>query len=147
MKQLEIQKHILSLSGTSLKKFISEMHDIPMLTIEEEQELIHRIRKGGIEAEQACEVLAKSYLRYIAAVAKEYEHQDIPVPKLLSYGITGLIRSAEKYDETRGFKFLSYTIWWIRQAMQNAIIHRSRAGLSLPALQQERKSLPVPRPI
>lgn len=126
MKQLEIQKHILSLSGTSLGEFLSELRNFPMLTIEEELVLIHRIRKGGIEAELASEALAKSYLRYIEAAAKEHEHQGVSLPELLSHGITGLIRSTEKYDETRGFRFLSYTIWWIRQAMQNAITRRNR---------------------
>ena len=126
MKQLEIQKHILSLSGTSLETYLSELSHFPMLTIEEELELIHRIRKDDVESERAREGLAKSYLRFIKAAAKEYECQGITLPELLSHGITGLIRSTEKYDETRGFTFLSYSIWWIRQAMQNAIAGLNR---------------------
>lgn len=126
MKQLEIQKQIQSLAGESLKEYLTELSKTPFLTIDEEHQLIHWIRKGGVESEKAGEVLAKSYLRFIVAVAKEYEHKGISLPVLLSHGITGLIRSAEKYDETRGFTFLSYTIWWIRQAMQNTLSRRSR---------------------
>ena len=97
---------------------------IPLLTIDEEIELIRRIRKGGSEAEQAKEVLVKTNLRYIYSVAKVSENPYLSIQKLLVIGITGLLRAARKFDETRGFRFISYAVWWIRQSMLNAILKR-----------------------
>ena len=124
MMQLELKKHIASLSSEEFEGFLSNMKMMTLLTSEEELELIHRIRKGGNEAEQAKEVLAKSYLRFIYSVAKKYKHLSLSIQELLVSGITGLIRAAQKFDETRGFKFTSYAIWWIRQSMLNAIQKR-----------------------
>ena len=125
MMQIELQKHIASLSSEKFEGFLSNINMIPLLTIDEEIELIHRIRKGGSEAEQAKEVLVKTNLRYIYSVAKVYENPYLSIQKLLVIGITGLIRAARKFDETRGFRFISYAVWWIRQSMLNAIHKRS----------------------
>lgn len=122
MKQLELQKHIASLTNEEFVAFLSELNMITLLTIEEELELIHRIRKGGSEAEQAKEVLAKSHLRFIYSVAKKYKHLSLSLQELLVSGITGLIKASEKFDETRGFKFTSYAVWWIRQSMFKSIM-------------------------
>ena len=97
---------------------------IPLLTIDEEIELIRRIRKGGSVAERAMELLVKTNLRYIYSVAKGYENPYLSIQELLVIGITGIIRAAGKFDETRGFSFISYAIWWIRQSMLNAILKR-----------------------
>ncbi|MCQ2222597.1 MAG: sigma-70 family RNA polymerase sigma factor, partial [Bacteroidaceae bacterium] len=120
MKQLEIQKHIASLTNEELEAFILELNMITLLTIEEELELIHRIRKGGSEADQAKEMLVRSYLRFIYSVAKKYKR--LSLQELLVSGITGLIKAADRYDETRGFKFISYAVWWIRQSMLKSIV-------------------------
>lgn len=122
MKQLEIQKHIASLTNEELEAFILELNMITLLTIEEELELIHRIRKGGSEADQAKEMLVRSYLRFIYSVAKKYKRLSLSLQELLVSGITGLIKAAERYDETRGFKFISYAVWWIRQSMLKSIV-------------------------
>ena len=103
MKQLELQKHIASLTNDEFEAFLSELNMIILLTIEEELEMIHRIRKGGSEAEQAKELLAKSYLRFIYSVAKKYMHLSLSLQELLFSGISGLIKASEKFDETRGF--------------------------------------------
>ena len=124
MMQIELQKHIASLSSEEFEGFLSNINMIPLLTIDEEIELIRRIRKGGSVAEQAKEVLVKINLRYIYSVAKEYENPYLSIQKLLVIGITGLIRAARKFDETRGFRFISYAVWWIRQSMLNAILKR-----------------------
>lgn len=110
MMQLELQKHIAGLSNEEFEGFLSNMKMITLLTIEEELELIHRIRKGGNEAEQAKELLAKSYLRFVYSVAKTYKHLSLSIQELLVSGITGLIRAAQKFDETLGFKFTSYAV-------------------------------------
>lgn len=122
MKQLEIQKHITSLSSEEFSEFRSTLNKITLLTIDEELELIRRIRNGGIEAERAKEVLANSYLRFIYSVANLFKDQGLSLQELMASGITGLIRAAEKYDETRGFKFASYAIWWIRENILNSIV-------------------------
>lgn len=122
MKQLEIQKHIASLTNEELEAFILELNMITLLTIEEEQELIHRIRKGGSEADQAKEMLVRSYLRFIYSVAKKYKRLSLSLQELLVSGITGLIKAAERYDETRGFKFISYAVWRIRQSILKSIV-------------------------
>lgn len=125
MMQIELQKHIASLSSEEFEGFLSNIKMIPLLTIEEEIELIRRIRKGGSEAERAKELLVKTNLRYIYSVAKVYENPHLCIQKLLVIGITGLIRATGKFDETRGVPFISYAIWWIRQSMLNAIHKRS----------------------
>ena len=124
MKQLEVQKHIASLTSEEFDVFLSKLKMITLLTIEEELELIRRIRKGGSEAERAKEMLAKSYLRFIYSVASHYKNQSLSIQELLVSGITGLIKATEQFDETRGFKFTSYAIWWIRQSMLQSIVER-----------------------
>lgn len=122
MKQLEIQKYISSLTNEEFNVFLSKLNMITLLTIEKELELIHRIRKGGIEVEQAKEMMAKSYLRFIYSVAKQYQHLCLTLQELIVCGITGLIKATERFDETRGFKFTSYAIWWIRQSILQSIV-------------------------
>lgn len=124
MEQLEIQQFIKSLSVEAFDKFLSELPMNTILTIDEEMELIHLIRKGGESAERAKEMLAKSYLRFVYSVAKIYKDHSLSIQELLVSGITGLIRATAKYDETRGFKFMSYAVWWIRQNMINDIHKR-----------------------
>ena len=130
MMQIELQKHIASLSSEEFEGFLSNINMIPLLTIDEEIELIRRIRKGGSEAEQAKEVLVKTNLRYIYSVAKVYENPYLSIQKLLVIGITGLIRAARKFDETRGFRFISYAVWWIIERMLNAILKRRKEDKS-----------------
>ena len=124
MKQLELQQHIASLSTEEFDTFLSELPKNDLFTIDEEMELIYRIRKGGEIAESAKEMLAKSYLRFIYSVAKLYQGQSLSIQELLVSGISGLIKAIVKYDETRGFKFMSYSVWWIRQQMINDIHKR-----------------------
>lgn len=118
---LEIQNYIIGLSEGDFGKFLSKVKLTPLLTIEEELELIHHIRQGGEVAACAREQLARFYLRFIVAVAKQHQYSGLSIQNLVVSGITGLERAAEKYDETRGFKFLSYAYWWILQSMQNTI--------------------------
>lgn len=122
---LEIQKHIAGLSSEEFSEFRSSLDTITLLTIDEELELIRRIRNGGNAAEQAKEVLATSYLRLIYSAANLYKHLNLSLQDLMVSGITGLIRATGKYDETRGFKFASYAIWWIRQSMLIACRQKS----------------------
>lgn len=128
MKQLEIQKHITSLSSEEFSEFRSTLNMITLLTIDEELELIRRIRNGGNEAERAKEVLANSYLRFIYSVANQFKDQGLSLQELIVSGITGLIGAAEKYDETRGFKFASYAIWWIRESILKSIVKQKTSS-------------------
>lgn len=124
MKQLELQQHIASLSAEEFNAFLTELPKNPLLTIDEEMELIRHIRKGGECGETAKEMLAKSYLRFIYSVAKTFKGQGLSVQELIVSGITGLIKATSRYDESRGFKFMSYSVWWIRQMMLNDIQER-----------------------
>ena len=121
MEQIELQKHIANLTSEEFHTFISELGMIPLISIDEELELVHRIRKGGADGAQAKELLATSNLRYIYSVAKQHEHHGLSLQDLFVCGITGLLKATEKYDETQGFKFLSYAIWWIRESMLHTI--------------------------
>ena len=97
-----------------------------LITVEEEVELAAKIRKGGIEGRKALEKLTRANLRFVVSVAKQYQNQGLSLPDLINEGNLGLIKAAEKFDETRGFKFISYAVWWIRQSILQAIAEQSR---------------------
>lgn len=123
MRQLKITKSITSRDSQSLDKYLQEIGREQLLTVEEEVELSQRIRKGD---RQALELLVKSNLRFVVSVAKQYQNQGLSLPDLINEGNVGLIKAAEKFDETRGFKFISYAVWWIRQTILQALAEQSR---------------------
>ena len=126
MRQLKIQKSITNRSSEALDKYLVEIGRAPLITIDEEIELAQLIRKGGPAAERAKEKLVVSNLRFVVSVAKQYQHQGLSLTDLIDEGNIGLIRAADKFDETRGFKFISYAVWWIRQSILQAIAEQSR---------------------
>lgn len=126
MRQLKIQKSITNRSSEALDKYLVEIGRVPMITVDEEIELAQKIRKGGREGERAKEKLVKANLRFVVSVAKQYQHQGLGLTDLIDEGNIGLVKAAEKFDETRGFKFISYAVWWIRQSILQAIAEQSR---------------------
>ena len=126
MRQLKIQKSITNRSSEALDKYLVEIGREPLVNIEEEIELAQAIRKGGPEGERAKEKLVKANLRFVVSVAKQYQHQGLSLTDLIDEGNIGLVKAAEKFDETRGFKFISYAVWWIRQSILQAIAEQSR---------------------
>ena len=123
MRQLKITKSITNRESEALEKYLSEIGKEELLSADEEVELAQRIRKGD---KKALEKLTKSNLRFVVSVAKQYQNQGLSLPDLINEGNVGLIKAAEKYDETRGFKFISYAVWWIRQSILQAIAEQSR---------------------
>ena len=123
MRQLKITKSITNRESEALEKYLSEIGKEELLSAEEEVELAQRIRKGD---KKALEKLTKSNLRFVVSVAKQYQNQGLSLPDLINEGNVGLIKAAEKYDETRGFKFISYAVWWIRQSILQVIAEQSR---------------------
>lgn len=123
MRQLKITKSITNRESASLDKYLQEIAREGLITIEEEVELAQRIRKGD---RIALEKLTKANLRFVVSVAKQYQNQGLTLPDLINEGNLGLIKAAEKFDETRGFKFISYAVWWIRQAILQALAEQSR---------------------
>ena len=117
------RKSITSRDSQSLDKYLQEIGREQLLTVEEEVELSQRIRKGD---RQALDILVKSNLRFVVSVAKQYQNQGLSLPDLINEGNVGLIKAAEKFDETRGFKFISYAVWWIRQTILQALAEQSR---------------------
>lgn len=126
MRQLKIQKSITNRASEALDKYLVEIGRAPMVTIEEEIELTQAIKRGGRDAERAKEKLVTANLRFVVSVAKQYQHQGLTLTDLIDEGNIGLIKAAEKFDETRGFKFISYAVWWIRQSILQAIAEQSR---------------------
>ena len=126
MRQLKIQKSITNRASEALDKYLVEIGRAPMVTIEEEIELAQAIKRGGRDAEHAKEKLVTANLRFVVSVAKQYQHQGLTLTDLIDEGNIGLIKAAEKFDETRGFKFISYAVWWIRQSILQAIAEQSR---------------------
>ena len=126
MRQLKIQKSITNRSSEALDRYLVEIGRVPMINVEEEIELAQAIRKGGKEGERAKEKLVKANLRFVVSVAKQYQHQGLSLTDLIDEGNIGLVKAAEKFDETRGFKFISYAVWWIRQSILQAIAEQSR---------------------
>ena len=123
MRQLKISKSITNRESASLDKYLQEIGHEELLTTDEEVELAQRIRKGD---KRALERLTKANLRFVVSVAKQYQNQGLSLPDLINEGNVGLIKAAEKFDETRGFKFISYAVCWIRQSILQAIAEQSR---------------------
>jgi RNA polymerase primary sigma factor len=123
MRQLKITKSITNRESESLEKYLQEIGKEEMISVEEEVELAQQIRKGD---RKALERLTKANLRFVVSVAKQYQNQGLSLPDLINEGNVGLIKAAEKFDETRGFKFISYAVWWIRQSILQAIAEQSR---------------------
>ena len=123
MRQLKITKSITSRDSASLDKYLQEIGPEALLPVEEEVELSQRIRKGD---RRALDKLVRANLRFVVSVAKQYQNQGLSLPDLINEGNVGLIKAAEKFDETRGFKFISYAVWWIRQTILQALAEQSR---------------------
>ena len=126
MRQLKIQKSITNRSSEALDKYLVEIGRAPLISIDEEIELAQKIKKGGPEGERAKDKLVTANLRFVVSVAKQYQHQGLTLTDLIDEGNIGLIKAAQKFDETRGFKFISYAVWWIRQSILQAIAEQSR---------------------
>ncbi|MCD4792112.1 MAG: RNA polymerase sigma factor RpoD/SigA [Bacteroidales bacterium] len=123
MRQLKITKSITNRESASLDKYLQEIGRYDLISVEEEVELAQRIKKGD---QSAIEKLTRANLRFVVSVAKQYQNQGLSLPDLINEGNLGLIKAAEKFDETRGFKFISYAVWWIRQSIMQAINEQSR---------------------
>ncbi len=123
MRQLKITKSITNRESASLDKYLQEIGKYELISVEEEVELAQRIKKGD---RAAIEKLTRANLRFVVSVAKQYQNQGLSLPDLINEGNLGLIKAAEKFDETRGFKFISYAVWWIRQSIMQAINEQSR---------------------
>ena len=123
MRQLKITQSITNRESASLDKYLQEIGREELVTVEEEVELAQRIRKGD---RKALEKLTRANLRFVVSVAKQYQNHGLSLPDLINEGNLGLIKAAEKFDETRGFKFISYAVWWIRQSILQAIAEQSR---------------------
>ncbi len=123
MRQLKITKSITNRESESLEKYLLEIGKEELISVEEEVQLAQRIKKGD---RIALEKLVKANLRFVVSVAKQYQHQGLSLPDLINEGNVGLIKAAEKFDETKGFKFISYAVWWIRQSILQAIAEQSR---------------------
>lgn len=123
MRQLKINKSITNRESASLDKYLQEIGREELITVDEEVELAQRIKRGD---RKALERLTKANLRFVVSVAKQYQNQGLSLPDLINEGNVGLIKAAEKFDETRGFKFISYAVWWIRQSILQAIAEQSR---------------------
>lgn len=123
MRQLKITKSITNRESASLDKYLQEIGREPLIPVDEEVELARRIRNGD---RAALEKLVKANLRFVVSVAKQYQNQGLSLPDLIDEGNLGLIKAAEKFDETRGFKFISYAVWWIRQSILQALAEQAR---------------------
>lgn len=123
MRQLKIAKQVTNREALSLDKYLHEIGRVDLVTAEEEADLAKRIKKGD---KDALEKLIKANLRFVVSVAKQYQNQGLSLPDLINEGNLGLIKAAQRYDETRGFKFISYAVWWIRQAVLQALAEQAR---------------------
>ena len=123
MRQLKITKQVTNRETASLDKYLQEIGKVDLITAEEEVELAQRIREGD---QVALEKLTKANLRFVVSVAKQYQNQGLSLPDLINEGNLGLIKAAQRFDETRGFKFISYAVWWIRQSILQALAEQSR---------------------
>ena len=123
MRQLKITKSITNRESASLDKYLQEIGREELISVSEEVELAQRIKKGDREA---LDKLTRANLRFVVSVAKQYQNQGLSLPDLINEGNLGLIRAAQKFDETRGFKFISYAVWWIRQSILQALAEQSR---------------------
>ena len=123
MRQLKITKSITNRESQSLEKYLQEIGKVELITPEEEVKLAIRIKQGD---QAALEKLTKANLRFVVSVAKQYQNQGLTLPDLINEGNLGLIKAAQRFDETRGFKFISYAVWWIRQSILQALAEQSR---------------------
>ena len=123
MRQLKITKQVTNRETASLDKYLQEIGRVDLITAEEEVELARRIKKGD---QVALEKLTKANLRFVVSVSKQYQNQGLSLPDLFNEGNLGLIKAAQRFDETRGFKFISYAVWWIRQSILQALAEQSR---------------------
>jgi RNA polymerase primary sigma factor len=123
MRQLKITKQVTNRETASLEKYLQEIGKVDLITAEEEVILAQKIKQGD---QAALEKLTKSNLRFVVSVAKQYQNQGLSLPDLINEGNLGLIKAAQRFDETRGFKFISYAVWWIRQSILQALAEQSR---------------------
>lgn len=123
MRQLKIAKQVTNRETASLDKYLQEIGRVDLVTADEEVELAKRIREGD---KAALERLTKANLRFVVSVSKQYQNQGLSLPDLINEGNVGLIKAAERFDETRGFKFISYAVWWIRQSILQALAEQAR---------------------
>ena len=123
MRQLKISKQVTNRETASLDKYLQEIGKVDLITADEEVSLAQRIRQGD---RAALEKLTKANLRFVVSVSKQYQNQGLSLPDLINEGNLGLIKAANRFDETRGFKFISYAVWWIRQSILQALAEQSR---------------------
>ncbi len=123
MRQLKISQNITNRESQSLEKYFNDVNKVDLLTVDEEVDLAKRIREGD---QQALEKLVKANLRFVVSVAKQYQNRSLSLNDLINEGNLGLIKAAQKFDHTRGFKFISYAVWWIRQSIMQALAEQSR---------------------
>ncbi|MBS9774783.1 MAG: sigma-70 family RNA polymerase sigma factor [Tenacibaculum sp.] len=123
MRQLKITKQVTNRETASLDKYLQEIGKVDLITADEEVELAQKIKAGD---QRALEKLTKANLRFVVSVAKQYQNQGLTLPDLINEGNLGLIKAAKRFDETRGFKFISYAVWWIRQSILQALAEQSR---------------------
>src|SRR6188768_4197594 len=123
MRQLKISKQITNRESQSLDKYLQEIGKVDLITSDEEVKLAQRIREGD---QMALEKLTKANLRFVVSVAKQYQNYGMTLGDLINEGNLGLIKAAQRFDETRGFKFISYAVWWIRQAIMQSLAEQSR---------------------
>ena len=139
MRQFKSSQHITGRSSVSVINYLRDVNRYPMATIEEEVQLAQAIRRGGKEGECARQRLIEANLRFVITVANQYRQHNMELADLISEGNIGLIKAAERFDDTRGFKFVSYAVWWIRQSIQQAISEQEqiiRMPLNQQGLQQ-----------
>ena len=126
MRQLKINKSITNRQSAALDKYLVEIGREELISTDEEVELAQRIHRGGPDGQEALDRLTRANLRFVVSVAKQYQNQGLALNDLIDEGNLGLIKAAQKFDETRGFKFISYAVWWIRQSILQAISEQSR---------------------
>ena len=135
MRQFKNTKNITERSNISVNNYLKEVNRYPMATVDEEVILAQKIRQGGKEADKARQRLVEANLRFVISVANQYHQHNMDLSDLISEGNIGLIKAAERFDETRGFKFISYAVWWIRQSISSTIYENGRI-IRLPLNQQ-----------